>query len=165
MPNSRPLVSTVDGDLPFIEVVGSPASGAWLNSNSSSRDHWNRPSLTIVGEIVDAHVRRHARRVEHERVVAERSRGLPGRFVRLLWPDRNTLRAVREDAGGAGGEKEGLLVTSLAAFTKYQHENAWTWEHQALTRARYVAGADPADPDLSPLYATDLAGLSPAASP
>ena len=30
------------------------------------------------------------------------------------------------------------------------------------TRARYVAGADPADPDLSPLYATDLAGLSPA---
>src|SRR5205085_4375493 len=25
-------------------------------------------------------------------------------------------------------------------FRKYQHETAWTWEHQALTRARYVAG-------------------------
>src|SRR4030095_9810376 len=33
--------------------------------------------------------------------------------------------------------------SSLAAFRKYQRENAWTWEHQALTRARFVAG-DPA---------------------
>jgi len=34
----------------------------------------------------------------------------------------------------------GLLVTSLVAFEKYQRENAWTWEHQALVRARAVAG-------------------------
>jgi glutamate-ammonia-ligase adenylyltransferase len=34
----------------------------------------------------------------------------------------------------------GLLVTSFAAFRKYQRESAWTWEHQALTRARFVAG-------------------------
>jgi [glutamine synthetase] adenylyltransferase / [glutamine synthetase]-adenylyl-L-tyrosine phosphorylase len=34
----------------------------------------------------------------------------------------------------------GLLVSSLAAFRKYQRETAWTWEHQALTRARFVAG-------------------------
>ena len=34
----------------------------------------------------------------------------------------------------------GLLVSSLAAFRKYQRENAWTWEHQALTRARSAAG-------------------------
>jgi glutamate-ammonia-ligase adenylyltransferase len=33
-----------------------------------------------------------------------------------------------------------LLVTSLAAFEKYQRESAWTWEHQALVRARPVAG-------------------------
>ncbi len=31
-------------------------------------------------------------------------------------------------------------MSSLAAFRKYQRENAWTWEHQALTRARFVAG-------------------------
>jgi len=37
----------------------------------------------------------------------------------------------------------GLVVSSLAAFRKYQLENAWVWEHQALTRARFVAG-DPA---------------------
>jgi [glutamine synthetase] adenylyltransferase / [glutamine synthetase]-adenylyl-L-tyrosine phosphorylase len=35
----------------------------------------------------------------------------------------------------------GLLVSSLQAFSKYQHENAWTWEHQALVRARAVAGS------------------------
>ncbi len=34
----------------------------------------------------------------------------------------------------------GLLVSSLAAFEKYQREQAWTWEHQALVRARPVAG-------------------------
>jgi glutamate-ammonia-ligase adenylyltransferase len=34
----------------------------------------------------------------------------------------------------------GLVVSSLAAFSRYQREDAWTWEHQALTRARFVAG-------------------------
>jgi glutamate-ammonia-ligase adenylyltransferase len=33
----------------------------------------------------------------------------------------------------------GQLVTSLAAFERYQEEQAWTWEKQALTRARVVA--------------------------
>lgn len=34
----------------------------------------------------------------------------------------------------------GLLVSSLEAFRKYQHQTAWVWEHQALTRARFCAG-------------------------
>jgi glutamate-ammonia-ligase adenylyltransferase len=34
----------------------------------------------------------------------------------------------------------GLLVTSLNAFEHYQLNEAWTWEHQALIRARAVAG-------------------------
>ncbi|HEX6138758.1 MAG TPA: bifunctional [glutamate--ammonia ligase]-adenylyl-L-tyrosine phosphorylase/[glutamate--ammonia-ligase] adenylyltransferase, partial [Casimicrobiaceae bacterium] len=34
----------------------------------------------------------------------------------------------------------GLLVSSLRAFERYQREQAWTWEHQALTRARFAAG-------------------------
>ncbi|HSP31038.1 MAG TPA: bifunctional glutamine synthetase adenylyltransferase/deadenyltransferase, partial [Halomonas sp.] len=36
----------------------------------------------------------------------------------------------------------GLLVTSLSAFADYQRQNAWTWEHQALVRARVVAGSN-----------------------
>lgn len=34
----------------------------------------------------------------------------------------------------------GLVATSFEAFRKYQYESAWLWEHQALTRARFVAG-------------------------
>lgn len=35
---------------------------------------------------------------------------------------------------------KGPVATSVRAFAKYQAEEAWTWEHMALTRARSVAG-------------------------
>jgi glutamate-ammonia-ligase adenylyltransferase len=34
----------------------------------------------------------------------------------------------------------GMLVSPVEGFAAYQREHAWVWEHQALTRARYVAG-------------------------
>ncbi|QJD99072.1 bifunctional [glutamate--ammonia ligase]-adenylyl-L-tyrosine phosphorylase/[glutamate--ammonia-ligase] adenylyltransferase [Massilia forsythiae] len=34
----------------------------------------------------------------------------------------------------------GMLVSSVGAFERYQQASAWTWEHQALTRARFCAG-------------------------
>jgi glutamate-ammonia-ligase adenylyltransferase len=34
----------------------------------------------------------------------------------------------------------GLLVVHVNTFAQYQHEDAWTWEHQALVRARMVYG-------------------------
>ncbi|MEF3169530.1 MAG: bifunctional [glutamate--ammonia ligase]-adenylyl-L-tyrosine phosphorylase/[glutamate--ammonia-ligase] adenylyltransferase [Deltaproteobacteria bacterium] len=34
----------------------------------------------------------------------------------------------------------GLLVSRMDAFADYQRKDAWTWEHQALVRARPVAG-------------------------
>ena len=37
--------------------------------------------------------------------------------------------------------KQGPVATSWAAFRDYQQEEAWTWEHLALTRARPIAGA------------------------
>jgi glutamate-ammonia-ligase adenylyltransferase len=36
--------------------------------------------------------------------------------------------------------KSGMLVSTAAAFRSYQLDSAWTWEHQALSRARFVAG-------------------------
>ncbi|WP_339843375.1 bifunctional [glutamate--ammonia ligase]-adenylyl-L-tyrosine phosphorylase/[glutamate--ammonia-ligase] adenylyltransferase [uncultured Halopseudomonas sp.] len=36
--------------------------------------------------------------------------------------------------------ESGLLVSSLASYARYQREEAWTWEHQALVRARVLAG-------------------------
>ncbi|MDU4391877.1 MAG: bifunctional [glutamate--ammonia ligase]-adenylyl-L-tyrosine phosphorylase/[glutamate--ammonia-ligase] adenylyltransferase, partial [Klebsiella michiganensis] len=38
----------------------------------------------------------------------------------------------------------GMLVTTADAFADYQQNEAWTWEHQALVRARVVYG----DPEL-----------------
>jgi [glutamine synthetase] adenylyltransferase / [glutamine synthetase]-adenylyl-L-tyrosine phosphorylase len=35
---------------------------------------------------------------------------------------------------------KGLLVSSIESFIDYQRERAWTWEHQALVRARALAG-------------------------
>lgn len=45
--------------------------------------------------------------------------------------------------------QSGPLVTTLAAFVDYQREQAWTWEHQALVRARPIAG----DPQLCQAFA------------
>ncbi|MBT9526966.1 MAG: bifunctional [glutamate--ammonia ligase]-adenylyl-L-tyrosine phosphorylase/[glutamate--ammonia-ligase] adenylyltransferase [Rhizobacter sp.] len=46
----------------------------------------------------------------------------------------------------------GLLVTSLTSYENYQKgrgsNTAWTWEHQAITRARFCAGT----PDLAPRF-------------
>ncbi|MBI3222520.1 MAG: bifunctional [glutamate--ammonia ligase]-adenylyl-L-tyrosine phosphorylase/[glutamate--ammonia-ligase] adenylyltransferase [Nitrosomonadales bacterium] len=36
--------------------------------------------------------------------------------------------------------ESGLLVSSVSAFAEYQLQQAWVWEHQALTRARFSAG-------------------------
>jgi [glutamine synthetase] adenylyltransferase / [glutamine synthetase]-adenylyl-L-tyrosine phosphorylase len=35
---------------------------------------------------------------------------------------------------------KGLLVSTIESFAEYQHARAWTWEHQALVRARALAG-------------------------
>ena len=37
---------------------------------------------------------------------------------------------------------KGLLVSSLSSYREYQRARAWTWEHQALVRARAVAGEE-----------------------
>ena len=39
---------------------------------------------------------------------------------------------------------QGLLAASVDSFERYQRENAWTWEHLALTRARPIFGSDAA---------------------
>ncbi len=36
--------------------------------------------------------------------------------------------------------RQGPVATSLQSFKSYQRDEAWTWEHLALTRARLVAG-------------------------
>lgn len=52
---------------------------------------------------------------------------------------------------------KGLLVSSLASFSDYQRERAWTWEHQALVRARFIAGDAALHADFERVRAETLA--------
>jgi glutamate-ammonia-ligase adenylyltransferase len=53
--------------------------------------------------------------------------------------------------------RSGMLVSHIEAFKKYQHNEAWTWEHQALVRARPIAGDDVLLDDYMQLRAEILA--------
>ncbi|MGE0004950.1 MAG: bifunctional [glutamine synthetase] adenylyltransferase/[glutamine synthetase]-adenylyl-L-tyrosine phosphorylase [Parvibaculaceae bacterium] len=51
---------------------------------------------------------------------------------------------------------KGPVATSLASFTRYHRDHAWTWESLALTRARVVAGDAALAADLGRVIAADL---------
>ena len=52
--------------------------------------------------------------------------------------------------------QSGLLVSSISAFAEYQTKEAWTWEHQALVRARPVAGSETLWPEFALVRAQTL---------
>jgi len=66
---------------------------------------------------------------------------LAQRIVHLLTMHSAAGRLYEVDVRLRPSGKGGLLVTNIEAFTDYQREEAWTWEHQALLHARAVAGA------------------------
>jgi glutamate-ammonia-ligase adenylyltransferase len=86
----------------------------------------------------------------------ERAAEIYGAFVRKLITWLTLRTAAGElfeiDTALRPNGNSGLLVTSMASFEQYQSgrgsNTAWTWEHQAITRARWCAGA----PDLAPRF-------------
>ena len=58
-------------------------------------------------------------------------------FLSVLTPSG---RLYNIDARLRPNGRAGLLVSSVKAFKRYQMEEAWCWELQALTRARAIAG-------------------------
>jgi [glutamine synthetase] adenylyltransferase / [glutamine synthetase]-adenylyl-L-tyrosine phosphorylase len=62
------------------------------------------------------------------------------RVVHLLGAFTPAGRLYEVDTRLRPSGASGLLVSSLDAFARYQEGSAWTWEHQALVRARFVAG-------------------------
>ncbi|MFN3790450.1 bifunctional [glutamate--ammonia ligase]-adenylyl-L-tyrosine phosphorylase/[glutamate--ammonia-ligase] adenylyltransferase [Massilia sp.] len=65
---------------------------------------------------------------------------LAQRFI--TWNTAHTAAGILFDIDTAlrPDGASGMLVSTVAAFERYQHESAWIWEHQALTRARFCAG-------------------------
>lgn len=68
---------------------------------------------------------------------------LAQKIVALLGAETGAGRLYEVDVRLRPDGAKGLLVSSLASYRDYQRDRAWTWEHQALVRARCVAG-DPA---------------------
>jgi glutamine synthetase adenylyltransferase/Zn-dependent oligopeptidase len=62
------------------------------------------------------------------------------RIVHLLTMHSSAGRLYDVDMRLRPNGKGGFLMTGIDAFERYQQEDAWTWEHQALLRARAVAG-------------------------
>jgi glutamate-ammonia-ligase adenylyltransferase len=53
--------------------------------------------------------------------------------------------------------RQGPVATSVAGFEAYQRDEAWTWEHLALTRGRMVAGSDRLEAQVETVRAMVLA--------
>ena len=66
--------------------------------------------------------------------------GVARRMLSLMSATTPSGRLYSIDARLRPNGRAGLLVSSVDAFSRYQLEEAWVWELQALTRARPVAG-------------------------
>ncbi|MCY1397878.1 Glutamate-ammonia-ligase adenylyltransferase [compost metagenome] len=62
------------------------------------------------------------------------------RIIHLLTTQTNSGQLYEVDMRLRPSGAAGLLVSSLGAFERYQESEAWTWEHQALVRARVLVG-------------------------
>ncbi|MDO9622560.1 MAG: bifunctional [glutamate--ammonia ligase]-adenylyl-L-tyrosine phosphorylase/[glutamate--ammonia-ligase] adenylyltransferase [Pseudomonas sp.] len=62
------------------------------------------------------------------------------RIIHLLTTQTNSGQLYEVDMRLRPSGVAGLLVSSLGAFQRYQENEAWTWEHQALVRARVLVG-------------------------
>ncbi|VAW63354.1 Glutamate-ammonia-ligase adenylyltransferase [hydrothermal vent metagenome] len=73
---------------------------------------------------------------------------LAQRIIHLLGVQTANGRLYEIDMRLRPDGSAGMLVSSLQAYDIYQHEKAWTWEHQALIRARMVCFSPYSGPHL-----------------
>ena len=66
---------------------------------------------------------------------------LSQRFINAVGALTSEGRLYEIDMRLRPSGKAGPLASEIGSFIRYQHENAWTWEHMALTRARIIAAA------------------------
>jgi len=66
---------------------------------------------------------------------------LAQRMIHLLTTFTSAGQLYEVDMRLRPSGSSGLLVTSLEGFKRYQDKQAWTWEHQALMRARVITGS------------------------
>jgi glutamate-ammonia-ligase adenylyltransferase len=62
------------------------------------------------------------------------------RMIHILETRMNLGQLYDVDMRLRPSGNSGMLVSTVQGFNSYQRASAWTWEHQALVRARFVAG-------------------------
>lgn len=62
------------------------------------------------------------------------------KFISLLTTQTLDGRVYDVDTRLRPNGDAGILVSTLKQFEQYQYQHAWLWEHQALVRARAIAG-------------------------
>ncbi|MEW6259593.1 MAG: bifunctional [glutamate--ammonia ligase]-adenylyl-L-tyrosine phosphorylase/[glutamate--ammonia-ligase] adenylyltransferase [Thermodesulfobacteriota bacterium] len=88
--------------------------------------HGSKPGLTVGGK----------RSIDHAQFYIR----LAQRIVYLLTTRTRAGQLYDADTRLRPDGESGILVSSIDGFLHYQMEKAWTWEHQALVRARPVSG-------------------------
>ncbi|MFC3909920.1 bifunctional [glutamate--ammonia ligase]-adenylyl-L-tyrosine phosphorylase/[glutamate--ammonia-ligase] adenylyltransferase [Legionella dresdenensis] len=78
----------------------------------------------------------HTARQEDERIMIR----LTQKIIHMLTTRSSFDILYQVDTRLRPSGEAGLLVSRLEAYIDYQLNNAWTWEHQALTRARIITG-------------------------
>ncbi len=117
-----------DLDLVFLyDIVRTSGS----NANGSNGDRSGAPQA-VAGDVQSDG----ARPLDASRWFAR----LAQKVVALLGAVTAAGRLYEVDVRLRPDGAKGLLVSSLASFADYQRERAWTWEHQALVRARCIGG-------------------------
>lgn len=125
----RPSHLTSDSERGFA-VVGYGKLGGWELGYSSDLD------LVFLHDCPDD------AETDGERVIDGRQFYLRlAQRVMHLFSTRTSSGILYEvDARLRPSGAAGMLVSTFAAFDDYQRHEAWTWEHQALVRARIVFG-------------------------
>jgi glutamate-ammonia-ligase adenylyltransferase len=99
----------------------------------------------LYEEALQAEESRGARTLDGQRYLAR----VAQRLLFLLTTQTAFGPLYEIDARLRPNGNKGMLVITAPAFARYQREEAWLWEHQALVRARFVAG----DPELGAAFA------------
>src|SRR4029453_9738015 len=63
------------------------------------------------------------------------------RFIASLTAQTNNGGLYPVDMRPRPSGRSGPVATHIHSFDEYQHKEAWTWEHMALTRGRVVSGS------------------------
>ncbi len=117
-------------DRPQMAIVGYGKSGGWELGYDSDLD------LVFIHGAQATGITNGERSIDNLTFYTR----LGQRLIHMITSFTGAGRLYEVDMRLRPSGNSGLLVSTLDAFREYQQKEAWTWEHQALTRSRGLAG-------------------------